>query len=99
VAQWTAIAAGIPPAAAAEFAAALAKIGDAGLGVVCKLPRINHLNLYATKVTNAGLAERLSGTSCRNLVVSGSQVTAAKLELLRAKFPGVKIIGADLKLP
>jgi hypothetical protein len=66
---------------------------------VCNLPRLNHLNLYDTRVTDAGLDETLGGTTCRNLVVSGPRVTAAKLALLRAKFPGMRIMGADLKLP
>ncbi len=74
-------------------------ISDTGLGLVCNLPRINQLNLYATKVTDAGLAENLGGTKCRDLVVSGPQVTPAQLDLLRAKFPGMRIRGADLKLP
>ncbi len=74
-------------------------ISDAGLGLVCNLPRINRLNLYATKVTDAGLAANLGGTSCRHLVVSGPQVTPAQLDLLRARFPGMKIRGANLPLP
>jgi hypothetical protein len=74
-------------------------VSDSGLGLLCNLPRLNRLNLYATKVTDAGLADKLGGTTCRDLVVSGPDVTPAKLDLLRAKFPGMKIMGADLKLP
>ncbi|MGO9471340.1 MAG: leucine-rich repeat domain-containing protein [Isosphaeraceae bacterium] len=74
-------------------------IGDTGLGVVCNLPGIFHLNLYATKVTDAGLTRSLGATMCQNLVVSGPQVTPAMLALLRAQYPGMKIVEADLKMP
>jgi len=74
-------------------------ISDTGLGRLGNLPLLNHLNLYDTRVTVAGLADKLGGTTCRNLVVSGPEVTPAKLEFLRAKFPGMRIMGSDLALP
>jgi len=74
-------------------------VSDTWLGLLGNVPRLNHLNLYDTKVTDAGLAEKLGGTTCRDLVVSGPEVTPAKLDLLRAKFPGMRIMGAELTLP
>jgi hypothetical protein len=75
------------------------RISDTGLGLLCNLPLLNRLNLYDTRVTGAGLADKLGNTTCRELVVSGPEVTSAQLDLLRMKFPGMRIRGADLTLP
>jgi internalin A len=69
-------------------------VGDTGFESICDLPRISYLNMYDTKVSDpglAGVADKLSRTALRNLVVSGPRVTEAGIESLRKKAPGVNI--------
>jgi len=74
-------------------------VTDIGLSLLCNLPQLSYLNLHDTKVTDAGLADKLSVSSFRELVVSGPHVTPAKLDLLRATFPGMRIRGEEVVRP
>jgi hypothetical protein len=76
------------------------EVGDAGLARLCDLKWLQEINLFNTHVTDTGLADlcgKLAKTSCRFIVVSGPNVTASGVEVMRSKLPRIRINWPDLQ--
>jgi hypothetical protein len=64
------------------------------------LENLTYLNLYGTKVTDAGLSHLKSLAKLRRLYVWQTQVTAAGADALKAALPELQVnLGAELAAP
>ncbi len=66
-------------------------MGDGGVALLAKLPRLEYLNLYGTAVTDEGLVPLASLKRLRALYVWETGVTAAGVSRLQAALPRLTI--------
>jgi uncharacterized membrane protein len=68
----------------AELGLARARIGDATLALLARLPRLERLDLRATPLTDAGLARLAGHARLRELVLAQTGVTDAAVDVVLA---------------